>query len=531
MRQPNALLCGVLLALAGCTDASIYSVTGKGANLPDRATFEGTVCVPSASGRHFPTRILFAVQGGAGIDLTTRGSVVDALTRAVERYTSPFIRYGLVAYDDFAFSLVPGGLTDLAGFTAALPRYNTFAQPPPLSIARALELSESLISGSLIGDCPGARARGRYTVVLIMFDKDVTPETHCGNIGTNHVCFKAGANCGNCLLDYETRRIRKLMERYAAADVAVQPVYVELGSAQRKEVRDQADLIANLVGTKAIVTDISGLKTRLAGLNLSGLLAPMKIRTALAWNRNARARGGTLVPDSDGDGLPDEDELKLGTNLEEPDTDLDGLLDGIEVLGGLDPLTPDELKGCDLGMDEDRDGLNSCEERLVGTSDCMGDTDGDGMPDIVEAFGGTNPLVGEGTLDADRDGFGNLDELRRHTDATSNDLEFLGSHSYSYDWEAEAIPLPGSDEAAVDACPGRERYRVSMSNVGLVATKKTPQHDAGVNDLYLYTVFALDTGGSIARWQAQQVTFKPPSTRIPADPVILLDETVNESRP
>ena len=43
-------------------------------------------------------------------------------------------------------------------------------------------------------------------------------------------------------------------------------------------------------------------------------------------------------PDSDGDGLTDEDEKKLGTDPNKADTDGDGIYDGLEVRLGLDPL-------------------------------------------------------------------------------------------------------------------------------------------------------------------------------------------------
>ena len=536
MLKPLAIVAGALLAFSGCTDASVYSVRGQGANLPDRATFEATVCVPVPAGRHFPTRVLYDVQGGIDLDINDRTAVTDAIANAIQRYSSPFVRFGLVAFNDYAFNLLQQGFADQAALTAALPRYRTFSQGGPASLVRALSLGESLISGALIDDCPGARARGRYTIVLILFGVDRTPGSYCTYLSDDDACFcrdndaACQSGCGGCLLEAETRKIRALMEKYAAAEVSVQPIYVAKTAAD-PTARDQAALIASLGGTRPIVTDVSGLKSVLAGLDLAGLPSPMELRTLLAFNRHARARGGKLLPDSDGDGLPDGDEGKVGSDPLRPDTDEDGLMDGVEVVAGLDPLNADLVKGCDLGTDTDRDGLNECEERLLGTEDCMGDSDYDGIPDLVELFGSTDPLGTEGTLDADRDGFGNLDELRRHTDPTSNDHEFLGSHSYEYDWEQLPVPAAGSAEAASDACPGRSRYQVSFSNLGLVETLKTETHDQGANDLYLYSVFALPSGGSIARWQAQQVVFRPPATRIPADPVIFLDEAVNENRP
>ncbi|MBI5543479.1 MAG: calcium-binding protein [Deltaproteobacteria bacterium] len=530
MRQPFAFVAGLLLATASCTDASVYSVQGKGANLPDRATFEGVFCMPVPAGRHFPTRILYALHGGVGLDINARAAVEESVQTALQRYSSPFVRYGLVAYNDYAFNFLQGGFSDEAAFSSALPRYSTFAQPGPTSLVRAIQLSGSLVSGILIDDCQGARARGRYTIVVVMFGPDATPASYCDLLADDDPCRNTTTRCGECMLAQETLRLRGLMDKYGAGDVSVQPIYVA-GTTSDPVARDHAAIIANNGGTKEIVTDVQGLKAALSGLNLAGVVEPLKLRTDLSWNRHARARGGALLPDSDGDGLPDEDEDKLGSDPDNPDTETDGLLDGVEVVAGLDPLTANEVRGCDLGIDADRDGLNQCEERLVGTNDCMGDTDGDGIPDLVELYAGTNPIVHEGTLDSDRDGFGNLDELRRHTDPTSNDLEFIGSHSGAYDWEEESPPPPGSEEAANDPCPGRTRYRVTLSNIGLVKTRETSSHEEGGNDLYLYAVFGLDSGGSIARWQAQQVVFKPPATRIPADPLIFLDEAVNENRP
>ncbi len=69
--------------------------------------------------------------------------------------------------------------------------------------------------------------------------------------------------------------------------------------------------------------------------------------------------------DSDGDGLTDEQEQKLGTNPNKADTDGDGLTDGSEVnVFHTDPLNPD--------------------------------TDGDGHSDGYEVINGFDPLKGGG---------------------------------------------------------------------------------------------------------------------------------------
>ena len=56
--------------------------------------------------------------------------------------------------------------------------------------------------------------------------------------------------------------------------------------------------------------------------------------------------------DEDMDGLSNQDEIDLGTDMNHPDSDRDGLMDGIEVTRGLDPLNPDsDGDGLTDGMD------------------------------------------------------------------------------------------------------------------------------------------------------------------------------------
>ena len=92
-----------------------------------------------------------------------------------------------------------------------------------------------------------------------------------------------------------------------------------------------------------------------------------------------------IVLDSDGDGLFDYEEIKMGTDPFAADTDFDGLSDVEETeIYGTDPLA----------ADTDGDGLTDGDEVLnYGTDPTLVDTDGDGFSDGDEIFiYGTDPL-------------------------------------------------------------------------------------------------------------------------------------------
>lgn len=74
--------------------------------------------------------------------------------------------------------------------------------------------------------------------------------------------------------------------------------------------------------------------------------------------------GGTTRPDTDGDGLDDDTERRLGLNYLDP---TDGL------------------------SDNDKDGLTYVEEWKAGTNPNKADTDGDGIGDLEEILQGTSP--------------------------------------------------------------------------------------------------------------------------------------------
>ncbi|MGC4107722.1 MAG: hypothetical protein QM753_15480 [Thermomicrobiales bacterium] len=88
--------------------------------------------------------------------------------------------------------------------------------------------------------------------------------------------------------------------------------------------------------------------------------------------------------DTDGDGLSDAEEARLGTDPTNPDTDADGINDGNEV---------NVFKTDPLNLDTDGDTLYDGGELIYGTDPLNPDTDGDGVSDGDEVYvTHTNPL-------------------------------------------------------------------------------------------------------------------------------------------
>jgi hypothetical protein len=128
----------------------------------------------------------------------------------------------------------------------------------------------------------------------------------------------------------------------------------------------------------------------------------------------------TYRPDSDNDGLTDDEELNTyNTDPLNADTDGDGLPDGWEVDNGFDPVATDNSAD-----DPDNDGLDNLGEYNAGTDPNNADTDGDGLPDGWEVQYGFDPVTTNNTADApDSDGLTNLEEYQHGTNPIVADTD------------------------------------------------------------------------------------------------------------
>lgn len=134
------------------------------------------------------------------------------------------------------------------------------------------------------------------------------------------------------LLNQNTESIKQLLNNYASARQSGNEILVK--AAQEALVK-KGDELAN----------VALLDNRLSGISDDVTLEVIQRFVDLQDNvdtfeqiRKEKSNGRSAL-DTDGDGIPDFDEINLyKTNPNEPDTDGDGFADGVEIVRGFDPL-------------------------------------------------------------------------------------------------------------------------------------------------------------------------------------------------
>jgi outer membrane protein OmpA-like peptidoglycan-associated protein len=168
------------------------------------------------------------------------------------------------------------------------------------------------------------------------------------------------------------------------------------------------------------------------------LLAAGVFTSGCSTPKKADSGAQAAAIDTDGDGLTDEEEKKLGTDPTKADTDGDALTDGDEVK---------KYKTNPLKRDSDGDELTDGEEVLsYNTNPLNPDTDGEGLTDGEEVKKyRTNPLNG----DTDGDKLTDAEEVRKHkTDPLNPDTDGDGFED-GQEIEMGTNPLDPRDPAII----------------------------------------------------------------------------------
>ncbi|MDW3179073.1 MAG: hypothetical protein R8J94_16895 [Acidimicrobiia bacterium] len=148
-----------------------------------------------------------------------------------------------------------------------------------------------------------------------------------------------------------------------------------------------------------------------------------------------------LSGDSDGDGIPDADEIDPESTGTPIDTDGDGVSDFLDIDSDNDGiLDADETDGGDATIDTDLDGVPDYRDL---------DSDNDGIPDVEEGGNGSLDADDDGTIDAMDDpstGDTNNDGLADSADTSPVNTDGVGPEDYR--------DLDADDDGVLDTVEG-----------------------------------------------------------------------------
>lgn len=195
-----------------------------------------------------------------------------------------------------------------------------------------------------------------------------------------------------------------------------------------------------------------------------------KLKSLYVVNLNAFVdRYGGIIADSDGDGIPDNEELLDGTDPTDPRTPdpTDGnryCMDSIKKKYGC------KKAACISTFDSDGDGLNECEEGTAGTDPRKKDTDKDTIIDYFEITRGLSPLVDDRTNDINSDGVTNATSFAAgvHPMADFGSVPLDNRIQYSVNFEKWVPTVDGNGTPAQVGS-----YSIKVDNIPLVATMAT----------------------------------------------------------
>ncbi|MCA9671139.1 MAG: VWA domain-containing protein [Myxococcales bacterium] len=225
----------------------------------------------------------------------------------------------------------------------------------------------------------------------------------------------------------------------------------------------------------------SGQQIDFLDINYSSVSRPFGMTNFFATNTNAIAAEVKLVPDSDGDGVPDLKEFEADKQMRDTlaDTDGDGYNDKLEldrINSGFHPGDPNiPAKKCVDRQDLDGDGLNGCEEAVLGTDPKVADSDRDRIPDGIEFIFGTDPRKDDSKVDSDFDGKQSGEEIRVHSSPIRSDQEIHATYRYIYDVQQQ------KERTDRKTC-----YDFAIRNVRLVTTLNDKAGAQGYNEILVF---------------------------------------------
>lgn len=477
------LVLAVAIALAACSEASLYPTEQKAKVRDDRLTLHGQFCTDLPSPAEFPVRILFIVDISQSMNVTDpvpdpcpTDACFTRRAKAVEDILNAYppgngVEYGLITFQSSVAIQSRDATGQLGGFTASadevklrLPALNSAVGET--NYVGALETAYEMLQQDMIALDATARSRARYVIVFI---SDGLPAPRTVEHGMPDEIRDAMDN------------IAGLRKQQRLAEVAFHTVYLAAPDTPDSVQLEAKELLAGMaqMGNGTYRSFEATERINLFSIDFTSFMRTFALKQLVVMNLNALPRNGESLVDTDGDGLTDEEEYLAGTSPVLIDTDGDGFSDLVEVRqtnAGFDPLFSGDADCRMAGdrNDDDNDGLLNCEERYFGSNSRLVDSDADGFPDDIEVRLGTNVADGDVLGDIDFDGALNGTELAAHTDPLHNDV--MDFSRIAYRTSIELL----RDERSL---PGRLCYEFSIANITLVPTGATTGLLLGTNTI------------------------------------------------
>ncbi len=455
---PLAALCLLTTCTVSCSDTNLYSPSHE-LRQPDRVGLTGRVCTEDPVEAEFPLRIILLVDEANGPlygTYDTSGERFQVLRDFISAATTPrqneiaVIGYAgqprLLTSTDQPFGRNPGDLNN--AITQLQNPVGCFAENQCRNLRDAMSLARSIIEDDLFATPRGLRALTQYTVINLHSGppSPLADGADCcadGDVQCRDEQSGPSFECEAQLAGDAVAGIREAIAGLGGAGLRYHTIHwaaeeVIDGDTVDDDVQTVLESMAFTGrGSYQRFNQVFGFN--FPAVNLTGDRVPYHARILIASNMNVLPGPDGPRVDSDRDGLADEEEEFLGTSPTNRDSTGDGISDLVKVMAGLNPALPEPepFPGCEAlptpDYDSTSDGLTDCDNRVLGLDPTLVDSSGDGIPDVLEVYFGTNFLARDSHLDYDGDGVPNGEEIRQHTDPTSNDSAHHLTYSYRYD--------------------------------------------------------------------------------------------------
>jgi von Willebrand factor type A domain/Bacterial TSP3 repeat len=473
----------VLFMLASCDRVTLRQAEKpKPGVRDDKLAIEGSVCADEPKSLEFPLKVLFIVDTSQSMNVTDpsplscsgdvcfsrRGTGVLEVLNAYPGGNG--VEYALEQFGS-ASALLTQNADGQDGYSAdsellktRLPVLETGASQT--NYEGALNTAFRVMQADMLTLDATARSRAKY-IVIFLSDGLPAPATNDFN--------------SNERIRDRVDAIKSLEREQRLAQVQLHTVYLAGPDTPDAVQLVAKNLLENMAraGGGTFRSFSSGEPISFFYIDFRAFIRTFALKSFVASNFSSRTLNLLGSPDTDGDGLTDEEEQEPGADPLNPDSDGDGFSDLLEVRlrgAGFDPNFSGDA---DCGLDADRkdddgDGLLNCEERFIGSNLRLFDSDADGVSDRVEFFGGTNPAASDVLTDSDFDGVRTGTELAVHTNPSVDDSADLSQIGYRY-----TVKQKPNDE------PGRRCYDFLVENITLAPTQATGTAEAGENTIWL----------------------------------------------